>query len=105
MANREVCRADALTIVHARHQRLPRCLAGLDETAGGFDIGCQQIDALAKIGGVAHAFSVALDYAPAEVRREAGSGLLNGPQINPANKSDVVADLSQVDDLLDSLGF
>jgi chemotaxis protein CheZ len=46
-----------------------------------------------------------IDYAPPEVRREAGSGLLNGPQINPANISDVVADQSQVDDLLDSLGF
>jgi len=46
-----------------------------------------------------------IDYAPAEVRRESGSGLLNGPQINPASKSDVVADQSQVDDLLDSLGF
>jgi len=45
-----------------------------------------------------------LDYSPAEVRRET-SGLLNGPQINPANKSDVVADQGQVDDLLDSLGF
>ena len=46
-----------------------------------------------------------IDYAPAEVNRESGSGLLNGPQINPANKNDVVADQSQVDDLLDSLGF
>jgi chemotaxis protein CheZ len=46
-----------------------------------------------------------IDYSPAEVRRETGSGLLNGPQINPANKSDVVADQGQVDDLLDSLGF
>lgn len=45
-----------------------------------------------------------LDYSPAEVKREVNSGLLNGPQINP-NKSDVVADQSQVDDLLDSLGF
>lgn len=47
-----------------------------------------------------------LDYSPPEVKREvgAGSGLLNGPQINP-NKSDIVADQSQVDDLLDSLGF
>ncbi len=45
-----------------------------------------------------------LDYAPAEVKRESGSGLLNGPQINPERKSDVVADQSQVDDLLDSLG-
>lgn len=47
-----------------------------------------------------------IDYAPTEmVKRDAGSSLLNGPQINPVNKSDVVADQSQVDDLLDSLGF
>nr|WP_223264469.1 protein phosphatase CheZ [Sulfuriferula plumbiphila] len=48
-----------------------------------------------------------IDYAPAsaEVRRDAGNGLLNGPQINPAGNSDVVADQGQVDDLLDSLGF
>lgn len=45
-----------------------------------------------------------LDYSPAEVRRETSS-LLNGPQINPLNKNDVVADQGQVDDLLDSLGF
>lgn len=46
-----------------------------------------------------------IDYAPAEMRREADSGLLNGPQINPTGKSDVVANQAQVDDLLDSLGF
>ena len=48
-----------------------------------------------------------IDYAPAsaEVRRDAGNGLLNGPQINPAGSSEVVADQGQVDDLLDSLGF
>lgn len=46
-----------------------------------------------------------IDYSPAELRRESGSGLLNGPQINPASRSDVVADQGQVDDLLDSLGF
>jgi chemotaxis protein CheZ len=32
-------------------------------------------------------------------------GLLNGPQINPEGRSDVVQDHSQVDDLLASLGF
>jgi chemotaxis protein CheZ len=32
-------------------------------------------------------------------------GLLNGPQINPEGKADVVQDQSQVDDLLASLGF
>jgi chemotaxis protein CheZ len=46
-----------------------------------------------------------IDYSPTEVRRETSNSLLNGPQINTANKSDVVADQSQVDDLLDSLGF
>jgi chemotaxis protein CheZ len=46
-----------------------------------------------------------LDYAPPEVRRDAGSGLLNGPQINPEGNTEVVADQEQVDDLLESLGF
>jgi chemotaxis protein CheZ len=30
---------------------------------------------------------------------------MNGPQINPEGKADVVSDQSQVDDLLASLGF
>jgi chemotaxis protein CheZ len=46
-----------------------------------------------------------LDYAPPEARRDAGSGLLNGPQINPLANADVVSDQGQVDDLLESLGF
>jgi chemotaxis protein CheZ len=46
-----------------------------------------------------------IDYAPPEARRETGSGLLNGPQINPLATADVVADQEQVDDLLESLGF
>jgi len=46
-----------------------------------------------------------LDYAPPEIRREAGAGLLNGPQINPEGNADVVSDQGQVDDLLESLGF
>jgi chemotaxis protein CheZ len=46
-----------------------------------------------------------IDFSPAEARREVGSGLLNGPQIDPVNSEDVVADQEQVDDLLDSLGF
>ena len=48
---------------------------------------------------------VLVDFAPTEVRREFDNGLLNGPQIKPENKSDVVANQGQVDDLLDSLGF
>jgi chemotaxis protein CheZ len=46
-----------------------------------------------------------VDFAPAEVKREFDNGLLNGPQINPEGKTDIVADQGQVDDLLDSLGF
>ncbi len=46
-----------------------------------------------------------IDYAPPEARRETGQGLLNGPQINPSNNADVVANQGQVDDLLESLGF
>lgn len=47
-----------------------------------------------------------VEYAPAHAGREGrDDGLLNGPQINPARKADVVADQQQVDDLLESLGF
>lgn len=46
-----------------------------------------------------------VDYSPPEVRREVGAGLLNGPQINPTGNADVVSNQSQVDDLLESLGF
>ncbi|MBV8635735.1 MAG: protein phosphatase CheZ [Burkholderiaceae bacterium] len=46
-----------------------------------------------------------IDYAPPEIKRDAGPGLLNGPQINPEGNPDVVADQGQVDDLLESLGF
>ncbi len=46
-----------------------------------------------------------VDFAPAEVKREYDSGLLNGPQINPEGNSEVVSNQGQVDDLLDSLGF
>lgn len=45
-----------------------------------------------------------LEYAPTEIKREKNSGLLNGPQIDPAQEG-VVANQTQVDDLLDSLGF
>lgn len=46
-----------------------------------------------------------IDYAPEEVKRETKCSLLNGPQINPEKRNDVVVDQEQVDDLLDSLGF
>ena len=46
-----------------------------------------------------------VDFAPADLKRGFDNGLLNGPQINPTNNTDVVANQGQVDDLLDSLGF
>ena len=46
-----------------------------------------------------------VDYAPGDLKRETSTGLLNGPQINPNASPDVVADQTQVDDLLESLGF
>jgi chemotaxis protein CheZ len=48
---------------------------------------------------------ILIDHVPSESRRDNGNELLNGPQINPLNNSDVVADQKQVDDLLESLGF
>ena len=42
---------------------------------------------------------------PDEVRAEAPSGLLNGPVVNALGRSDVVTSQTQVDDLLESLGF
>ncbi|TDF64573.1 protein phosphatase CheZ [Cupriavidus sp. L7L] len=50
---------------------------------------------------------VLIDNVPSErrVEAQAPSTLLNGPQVNPEGKADVVSDQSQVDDLLASLGF
>jgi len=47
---------------------------------------------------------VLLENVPHERRDEAGS-LLNGPQVSPQGKVDVVTSQDQVDDLLASLGF
>ncbi len=50
---------------------------------------------------------VLIDNVPSERRVEAHapSTLMNGPQVNPEGKPDVVSDQAQVDDLLASLGF
>lgn len=47
---------------------------------------------------------VLIDSVPAE-RREEAQSLLNGPEVSPVGKTDVVTSQDQVDDLLDSLGF
>ncbi|MBP9712547.1 MAG: protein phosphatase CheZ [Sterolibacterium sp.] len=41
----------------------------------------------------------------AEMRIEAPDGLLNGPVVNSAGRTDIVNSQAQVDDLLESLGF
>ncbi|MBP6019218.1 MAG: protein phosphatase CheZ [Burkholderiaceae bacterium] len=47
---------------------------------------------------------VLIDNVPKE-RREETDSLLNGPQISPQGKTEVVTSQDQVDDLLSSLGF
>ncbi len=101
-----------------------RTIAGLDESRIGaaatrgqlMDIMMAQDfqdltgQVIGRITGIAQNLEkqlvqVLIDFAPSEIRREIDNGLLNGPQINPEGKSEVVADQGQVDDLLDSLGF
>lgn len=71
------------------------------------DLTGQVITKVTKLGHSLESQLVQLliDHAPTEGRRDAGNGLLNGPQVNPLGKTDVVADQGQVDDLLESLGF
>lgn len=47
---------------------------------------------------------VLIENAPQE-QRETTASLINGPQINPEGREEVVANQDQVDDLLASLGF
>jgi len=101
-----------------------RTLGYLDQTRSATDITKQHLmdimmaqdfqdltgQVIKKVTELAHGLEqqlvqLLIDYAPPEVRREVGSGLLNGPQISPNGNSEVVADQGQVDDLLDSLGF
>lgn len=46
-----------------------------------------------------------IETTPQEKRQSVELGLLNGPVINSAGRSDVVTSQAQVDDLLESLGF
>lgn len=46
-----------------------------------------------------------IEVMPEEKKAAAPEGLMNGPVINAAGRSDVVTNQAQVDDLLDSLGF
>ena len=99
-------------------------LAYLEQTASDSDITRRQLmdimmaqdfqdltgQVIRKVTELAHGLEQQLvqllvDYAPGDLKRETDTGLLNGPQINPNASPDIVADQSQVDDLLDSLGF
>lgn len=46
-----------------------------------------------------------IETTPQDKRQAVSPGLLNGPVINAAGRSDVVSSQAQVDDLLESLGF
>jgi chemotaxis protein CheZ len=46
-----------------------------------------------------------LDNIPAGRRSEVSSSLINGPVVNTEGRNDIVTDQTQVDDLLESLGF
>lgn len=63
-----------------------------------------------KIVEVAHQLEqqllqLLLETTPPEKKNEVCNSLLNGPVINKDGRTDIVADQSQVDDLLESLGF
>jgi chemotaxis protein CheZ len=49
--------------------------------------------------------SLLIEAMPEQRKAEAPEGLLNGPVVNAAGRSDVVTSQAQVDDLLESLGF
>lgn len=53
----------------------------------------------------AQLLQVLIDVMPEEKKAEAPAGLMNGPVISAAGRSDVVTSQAQVDDLLESLGF
>lgn len=53
----------------------------------------------------AQLLQVLIDSMPEEKRAAAPNGLMNGPVISSAGRSDVVTSQAQVDDLLESLGF
>ena len=46
-----------------------------------------------------------LENAPAKLKADLDTGLLNGPVINPGRRKDVASSQSRVDDLLEGLGF
>ncbi|MGC2048176.1 MAG: protein phosphatase CheZ [Gallionella sp.] len=46
-----------------------------------------------------------LENAPAKVKADLDTGLLNGPVINPGGRKDVASSENRVDDLLEGLGF
>jgi chemotaxis protein CheZ len=115
------------TVVEGRHDALALAaptLAYLEQTASDSEGTRQQLmdimmaqdfqdltgQVIRKVTELAHGLEQQLvqllvDYAPGDSKRETSTGLLNGPQINPNASPDVVADQTQVDDLLESLGF
>jgi chemotaxis protein CheZ len=46
-----------------------------------------------------------LENAPAKVKADLNTGLMNGPAINPGGHKDAASSQKRVDDLLEGLGF
>ena len=46
-----------------------------------------------------------VEHPPSTANPDAYSGMLNGPVVNAAGRSDVVTSQDQVDELLESMGF
>jgi len=63
-----------------------------------------------KVGEMVHEIegqmlSLLIEAMPEARKAEIPGGLMNGPVINAEGRSDVVTSQTQVDDLLESLGF
>ncbi len=52
-----------------------------------------------------HLVELLVEYPPSTANPDAYAGLLNGPVVNAAGRTDVVTSQDQVDDLLESMGF
>ena len=96
-------------IAHAREnsQRTNDRLTDIMMAQDFQDLTGQVITKVTKLGHSMESQLVQLliEYAPVDGRRDSSNSLVNGPQVNPEGKTDVVADQEQVDDLLESLGF
>jgi len=100
---------DTRTLLRDIPQRTQLALDGLLEIIMAQDFQDLTGQVIKRMLGVIGAIEselvqVLIDNVPQEAREDAGS-LLNGPQVSPEGKADVVTSQDQVDDLLASLGL